>query len=66
MDRYVYASCMGVVYRLSRSAWRRFLTDWREKGVRPDLPDYGKYLAGYVHDVTDWGMEQVEDGLSEI
>ena len=58
MRRFIYATNMGVLYRLTPTKWAAFkaasLKEWA------DIDAYGE-LLGSVHNVTDWEAADFKD-----
>ena len=55
---------MGVIIRMSDSAYRKMLKKCIESGNRPDAK--GKVLTYYAPNITDWTAEDAQDALDDL
>lgn len=61
----VLVTCMGSVWRLSRSRYLAFLSDAAE-GKAWDLDEFGTRLGNLQEDVTDMGAAEAGDRLADL
>jgi hypothetical protein len=60
---YVYLENAGVVYRLTRRGFERWLKKTARQGYPPDIEDYGTMLCIIDHRITDWDIDDVKRHL---
>jgi hypothetical protein len=65
MARYVYVTEMGCLYRLTKTAWKRYLKE-RIINEHGNLDKYGDFLQVNVESVTDMSTETARDLLEEM
>jgi hypothetical protein len=64
-QKWIYVNCMGEVYRLTHSSWKRWLRD-HATGKQPSIDQYGYYVTSHMENVTDMLPTEAQGRLEDI